>query len=101
MRALQLLLQSNDIKLNPVTTMYYMSPCCFVFLCIPFTLLEGPFIFTDPRVTVDLPVLLSNALCAFALNLAVFLLIGKTSALTMNMAGAAIPAPVSGLCWAC
>lgn len=33
------------------------------------------------------PVLLSNALAAFALNLAVFLLIGKTSALTMNIAG--------------
>ena len=32
-------------------------------------------------------VLLSNALSAFALNLAVFLLIGKTSALTMNIAG--------------
>jgi hypothetical protein len=33
------------------------------------------------------PVLLANALAAFALNLAVFLLIGKTSALTMNIAG--------------
>ena len=31
--------------------------------------------------------LLPNALTAFALNLAVFLLIGKTSALTMNIAG--------------
>lgn len=33
------------------------------------------------------PVLLTNAMTAFALNLAVFLLIGKTSALTMNIAG--------------
>jgi hypothetical protein len=32
-------------------------------------------------------VFLANALAAFALNLAVFLLIGKTSALTMNIAG--------------
>jgi hypothetical protein len=31
--------------------------------------------------------LVLNALTAFALNLAVFLLIGKTSALTMNIAG--------------
>ena len=31
--------------------------------------------------------LLLNALCALALNLAVFMLIGKTSALTMNIAG--------------
>ncbi|MCO5556321.1 hypothetical protein L7F22_009868 [Adiantum nelumboides] len=29
----------------------------------------------------------TNSACAFALNLAVFLLIGKTSALTMNVAG--------------
>lgn len=32
-------------------------------------------------------VFFANALAAFALNLAVFLLIGKTSALTMNIAG--------------
>ncbi len=32
-------------------------------------------------------IFISNALAAFALNLAVFLLIGKTSALTMNIAG--------------
>ncbi|CAH2077234.1 unnamed protein product [Thlaspi arvense] len=29
----------------------------------------------------------TNSVCAFALNLAVFLLVGKTSALTMNVAG--------------
>ena len=29
----------------------------------------------------------TNSTCAFALNLAVFLLVGKTSALTMNVAG--------------
>lgn len=41
------------------------------------------------RAGVTLPpwVLLTNALTAFALNMAVFLLIGKTSALTMNIAG--------------
>jgi hypothetical protein len=37
--------------------------------------------------TFNLSVLMANALAAFALNLAVFLLIGKTSALTMNIAG--------------
>ena len=38
--------------------------------------------------TFDPLILLSNAVAAFALNLAVYLLIGKTSALTMNIAGA-------------
>ena len=33
------------------------------------------------------PILISNAAIAFGLNLSVFLLIGKTSALAMNVAG--------------
>ncbi len=36
---------------------------------------------------ISVQVLTSNAIAAFALNLAVYLLIGKTSALTMNIAG--------------
>jgi hypothetical protein len=40
-----------------------------------------------PALRFNAAVLLSNAVAAFALNLAVFLLIGKTSALTMNIAG--------------
>ena len=35
----------------------------------------------------DIPIFLSNAAAAFGLNMSVFLLIGKTSALTMNIAG--------------
>ncbi|KAL0919767.1 hypothetical protein M5K25_011885 [Dendrobium thyrsiflorum] len=35
----------------------------------------------------DFPIFGTNSFCAFALNLAVFLLVGKTSALTMNVAG--------------
>jgi hypothetical protein len=35
----------------------------------------------------DPAILLSNAAMAFALNMSVYLLIGKTSALTMNVAG--------------
>ncbi len=34
-----------------------------------------------------MPILLSNGMIAFGLNLSVFLLIGKTSALSMNVAG--------------
>jgi hypothetical protein len=41
----------------------------------------------DPRWTFRPAVFLANACTALALNLAVFLLIGKTSALTMNIAG--------------
>jgi hypothetical protein len=39
------------------------------------------------RALPDMLVFETNCLCAFALNLAVFLLMGKTSVLTMNVAG--------------
>lgn len=39
------------------------------------------------QINFDAPIFLSNAAAAFGLNMSVFLLIGKTSALTMNIAG--------------
>ena len=56
-------------------------------LVLPFAFVELPEILNDVGLVIDYPMLLLNALTAFALNLAVFLLIGKTSALTMNIAG--------------
>jgi hypothetical protein len=32
----QILLQRRGIKLNPITTLYLIAPCCFAFLCVPF-----------------------------------------------------------------
>jgi len=83
----QLLLQSRGLKLNPITSLYYISPCCFAFLSIPFMLFEAPKLLNDTGYNFDVGMMLLNCLAAFALNLAVFLLIGKTSALTMNIAG--------------
>ncbi|KAK9865994.1 hypothetical protein WJX84_007622 [Apatococcus fuscideae] len=86
----QILLQRRGLKLNPVTTMYYIAPCSFVFLCIPFAFIEMVPLYSnlmDGKIVLDIPVFVSNAGAAFALNMAVFLLIGKTSALTMNIAG--------------
>jgi hypothetical protein len=34
--------QAQGIKLNPVTTLYYIAPACFAFLCVPFTFIEYP-----------------------------------------------------------
>jgi len=83
----QLLLQSRGIKLNPITSLYYIAPCCFVFLAIPFGLYELPILMADTAIKFNPWILLLNCLTAFGLNLSVFLLIGKTSALTMNIAG--------------
>lgn len=73
---------------------YYISPTSLVFLFVPWLVLEYPKLLAahpDERAHwlgfSGSLVFVSNALCAFALNCAVFLLIGKSSALTMNLAG--------------
>lgn len=61
----QLLLQSRGLKLNPVTTLYYVAPCCFAFLLLPFFFLEGPKIMADPNLSINPLIFLANALVAF------------------------------------
>ncbi|OWM65910.1 probable sugar phosphate/phosphate translocator At2g25520 [Punica granatum] len=84
---IQILLTSMGIKLNPITSLYYVAPCCLVFLSIPWAIMEFPILRQTSSFHFDFFIFGTNALCAFALNLAVFLLVGKTSALTMNVAG--------------
>ena len=61
----QILLQRRGLKLNPITTLYYIAPCCFGFLLLPFIMLEAPKIMNDPAVTFSPFVLLTNASAAF------------------------------------
>lgn len=76
--------------MNPFQSLFYVSPACFICLSVPFFFVELPTLaarnyeFSNGN---NLLTLLMNASAAFILNLAVFLLIGKTSALTMNIAG--------------
>ncbi|KAH7294512.1 hypothetical protein KP509_27G004000 [Ceratopteris richardii] len=84
---IQILLTSRGISLNPITTLYYVAPCCFVFLSIPWFAVEFPILRGLSSFKPDFMVFGLNCVCAFGLNLAVFLLVGKTSALTMNVAG--------------
>ncbi|KAJ7549166.1 hypothetical protein O6H91_07G043300 [Diphasiastrum complanatum] len=84
---IQILLTSKGITLNPITSLYYVAPCCFAFLCIPWIFVEYPTLRQQSSFKFDFVLFGTNSTCAFALNLAVFLLIGKTSALTMNVAG--------------
>ena len=56
-------------------------------LLLPWAIFEAQPLFSDPTVHIDIPIFVSNAAAAFGLNMSVFLLIGKTSALTMNVAG--------------
>ncbi|KAL4422706.1 hypothetical protein ABPG75_008903 [Micractinium tetrahymenae] len=82
----QILMNARGLAMNPLQSLYYVSPACLLCLCVPFVLVEARPFFTEPPVMYP-SVFIANALAAFALNLAVFLLIGKTSALTMNIAG--------------
>lgn len=84
---IQILLTSKGITLNPITSLYYVAPCCLAFLCIPWMVVEFPKLRDQSSFHFDFVIFGTNSFCAFALNLAVFLLVGKTSALTMNVAG--------------
>ncbi|XP_057799920.1 probable sugar phosphate/phosphate translocator At2g25520 [Salvia miltiorrhiza] len=85
---IQILLTSKGINLNPITSLYYVAPSCLVFLSIPWLIVEFPVLRQQTAAfQFDFLIFGTNSLCAFALNLAVFLLVGKTSALTMNVAG--------------
>ena len=83
----QILLQRRGLTLNPITTMYYIAPASLAFLSVPWGLIEVRRLWNDPSVKFDALIFISNAAAAFGLNMSVFLLIGKTSALTMNVAG--------------
>ncbi|KAL2251214.1 UNVERIFIED_CONTAM: putative sugar phosphate/phosphate translocator [Sesamum indicum] len=84
---IQILLTSKGITLNPITSLYYVAPCCLVFLFFPWVFVEYPVLRESSSYHLDYVIFGTNSFCAFALNLAVFLLVGKTSALTMNVAG--------------
>lgn len=84
---IQILLNSKGVNLNPITSLYYVAPCCLLFLIVPWLFVELPVLRETSSFHFDFVVFGTNSLCAFALNLAVFLLVGKTSALTMNVAG--------------
>lgn len=83
----QILLQSRGLKLNSITTLYFVAPTCACFLALPFAALELPKMLEDETLQVDASIFLANCTVALGLNLVVFLLVGKTSALTMNIAG--------------
>ena len=83
---LQLLLQKKGYKFNPMTAMFYLSPITALFLLVLFLIKEYSsviLVISD----INPYIILANCCCAFILNIAVFLLIGKTSALTMNVSG--------------
>ncbi|MEW5303521.1 MAG: hypothetical protein WDW36_006204 [Sanguina aurantia] len=76
-------------QLNPISTLYYIAPVSALFLLVPWLILESR-LATAFLLSPACPPLwhfATNGVNAFALNLMVFLVINRTSALTMNIAG--------------
>uniref|UniRef100_A0A0A0KVD2 Sugar phosphate transporter domain-containing protein n=1 Tax=Cucumis sativus TaxID=3659 RepID=A0A0A0KVD2_CUCSA len=84
---MEILVKRKGLKLNPISIMYYVSPCSALCLLIPWIFLEKPKM--EARESWNFPpvILVLNSLCTFALNLSVFLVITHTSALTIRVAG--------------
>ncbi|KAL4398359.1 hypothetical protein AHAS_Ahas01G0284000 [Arachis hypogaea] len=82
----QVLLQKKGLSLNPITSLYYIAPCSFVFLFVPWYLLEKPAMKVS-QIQFNFWIFFSNALCALALNFSIFLVIGRTGAVTIRVAG--------------
>uniref|UniRef100_A0A7N0V1V8 Sugar phosphate transporter domain-containing protein n=2 Tax=Kalanchoe fedtschenkoi TaxID=63787 RepID=A0A7N0V1V8_KALFE len=84
---MEILVKRKGLKLNPISVMYYVSPCSALCLLIPWIFLEKPKMDANPSWHFQPIVLILNSLCTFALNLSVFLVITHTSALTIRVAG--------------
>ncbi|KAF5198035.1 Solute carrier family 35 member c2 [Thalictrum thalictroides] len=82
----QVLLQKKGLSLNPITSLYYIAPCSFVFLFVPWYLLEKPEMQVS-QIQFNFWIFFSNALSALALNFSIFLVIGRTGAVTIRVAG--------------
>ncbi|KAL2470213.1 putative sugar phosphate/phosphate translocator [Abeliophyllum distichum] len=82
----QVLLQKKGLTLNPITSLYYIAPCSFIFLFVPWYFLEKPGMEIS-QIQFNFWIFFSNAVCALLLNFSIFLVIGRTGAVTMRVAG--------------
>ncbi|XP_058210824.1 probable sugar phosphate/phosphate translocator At3g17430 isoform X1 [Rhododendron vialii] len=82
----QVLLQKKGLTLNPITSLYYIAPCSFMFLFVPWYFLEKPGMEVS-QIQFNFWIFFSNAICALALNFSIFLVIGRTGAVTIRVAG--------------
>ncbi|CAN6465572.1 unnamed protein product [Victoria cruziana] len=84
---MEILIKRKGLKLNPLSLMYYVSPCSAICLFIPWIFLEKPKMDSAGTLTFHPFILSLNSLCTFALNVSVFVVITHTSAVTIRVAG--------------
>lgn len=78
----------KQLKLDPLSSLYYIAPVCAFFIGIACIIFEGSDLPLERMQTSDfIAILLVNGGVAFTLNVAVVLLISNTSALVLTLAG--------------
>lgn len=78
----------KELKLDPLSALYYIAPVCCSMIGLAFLVFEFQvFPFERLLSPMFLLMLLCNGLVAFTLNIAVVMLIGNTSALILTLAG--------------
>ncbi len=65
----QILINSKGLQMNPIQSLYYVSPACMISLLAPFCLVELNEIRTRTDWVFNPSVMVANALTAFILNL--------------------------------
>ncbi|KAJ3143798.1 hypothetical protein HK101_003069 [Irineochytrium annulatum] len=83
----QLLLNGSNIKMDPLTSVYFFAPVCAAMNFIMCCLFERAAFDLEEIAKVGFATLFFNACVAFALNVAVVFLIGKTSSLVFCLSG--------------
>lgn len=78
----------KQLKLDPLSSLYYIAPACALFIGTACFIFEGQDLPWDRILTTDFAIImLVNGGVAFSLNVAVVLLIGNTSALVLTLSG--------------
>lgn len=94
----QKLLQGSAIKFGPLTGVYYVAPLSFCTLMVPFLVLESTRFFAylgeehksgGSNFMVMLPYMATNGCLAYCLNLTVYQVLQRTSAVTFGVLGQA------------
>ncbi|KAJ1422745.1 triose-phosphate transporter family-domain-containing protein [Ochromonadaceae sp. CCMP2298] len=78
----------KQLKLDPLSSLYYIAPLCCFFIGVACLIFEAADLPLERMQTTDfMVIMLINGAVAFTLNVAVVLLIGNTSALVLTLAG--------------
>ena len=78
----------KDLKLDALSSLYYIAPMCSLFTGAAFLIFESTSMPYDRMLTSEfIGIMAVNGGVAFALNVAVVLLISNTSALVLTLAG--------------